>query len=144
MLQELTDRAAIVDTAVAYATAVDTRDWQTLRALFADDACWEYSATGERIFGPDAIVARISASVGRFDATQHLNGNHVAIVLGDEAEHTCYYHAQHVRVGLPGGEKFLAGGRYDDRLRRTPNGWRFTHRAIISVWSDGNPAVVTS
>jgi hypothetical protein len=62
---------------------------------------------------------------------------------GDEAEHTCYYQAQHVRLGLPGGEKFLAGGRYDDRLRRTRDGWRFTYRGITSIWTEGNPAAIT-
>ena len=76
MLQELADRAAIVDAVIAYATALDTRDWG--------------------------------------------------------------------RLGAPGGDKFLGGGRYDDRLRRTPGGWRFTHRSITSVWSEGNPAVITS
>jgi 3-phenylpropionate/cinnamic acid dioxygenase small subunit len=144
MLQDLADRAAIVDTAIAYATALDTRDWELLYSLFTSDAGWEYSGSGERLAGPDAIVARISASLGRFDATHHLNGNHVAVVQGDDARHTCYYQAQHVRLGVPGGEKFLGGGRYDDRLRRTPDGWRFTHRRIISVWSDGNRAVITS
>jgi ketosteroid isomerase-like protein len=144
MLQEFVDRAAIVDTAVAYATALDSRDWAKLRALFTDDACWEYTSSGERLFGPDAIVARISTSLQRFDATHHLNGNHVASVHGDQAQHTCYYQAQHVRLGLPDGEKFLAAGRYDDRLRRSPDGWRFTQRTITSVWCEGNPAVITS
>ncbi|MQY07647.1 nuclear transport factor 2 family protein [Actinomadura macrotermitis] len=144
MLQELIDRTAIVDAAIAYATALDTRDWQALGGLFAEDACWEYSGSEDRIFGGEAIVARISTSLARFDATHHLNGNHVVTVHGDEAEHTCYYQAQHVRLGLPDGEKFLGGGRYDDRLRRTPDGWRFIHRRITSVWSEGNPAVVTS
>lgn len=142
MFQELADRAAIVDAVVAYATALDTKYWEMLRALFTADACWEYSGSGERLLGSDAIVARISTSLGRFDATHHLNGNHVAAVHGDEAEHTCYYQAQHVRLGLPDGEKFLAGGRYDDRLRRTPDGWRFTHRRVTGVWSEGNPAVI--
>ncbi|MFJ3591279.1 nuclear transport factor 2 family protein [Streptomyces sp. NPDC090231] len=144
MLQELTDRAAIVDAVIAYATALDTRDWEALGSLFTDDACWEYGGSGERLRGPDAIVARISTSLERVDATQHLNGNHVGAVHGDEAEHTCYYQAQHVRHGLPDGEKFLGGGRYEDRLRRTPDGWRFTHRRITNIWSDGNPAVLAS
>jgi hypothetical protein len=138
MLQELADRAAIVDAAIAYATALDTRDWAALGSLFTEDARWEHRGSGERLHGPDAIVARISAGVDRLDATQHLNGNHVAAVHGDEAEHTCYFQAQHVR----GGEKFLGAGRYEDRLRRTPLGWRFTHRTIISVWSEGNRAVL--
>jgi len=143
MLQELADRAAIVDAVIAYATAVDTRDWERLGSLFTDDACWEYTGSGERLSGPGAIVARLSTSLERFDATHHLIGNHVTAVHSDEADHTCYYQAQHVRLSLPDGEKFLAGGRYDDRLRRTPDGWRFTHRRITSVWSDGNPAVLS-
>ena len=142
MVQELVDRAAIVDAVIAYATALDTRDWTRLGSLFTDDACWEYSGSGERLCGPDAIVARISASLERFDATHTLNGNHVTAVRGDTADHTCYYQAQHVRLGLPDGEKFLGAGRYDDRLRRTADGWRFTHRRIISVWSEGNSAVL--
>jgi 3-phenylpropionate/cinnamic acid dioxygenase small subunit len=144
MVQELADRAAIVDAVIAYATALDNRDWPRLAALFTDDACWEYSSSGERLLGPAAIVARISTSLARLDATHHLNGNHVASVHGDEAEHTCYYQAQHVRLGLPDGERFLGGGRYDDRLRRTADGWRFTQRTITSVWSEGNPAVIAS
>jgi 3-phenylpropionate/cinnamic acid dioxygenase small subunit len=144
MLQELVDRAAIVDAAIAYATTLDARDWEALGALFTDDACWEYSGSGERIRGPVAIVARISASLERLDATHHLNGNHVAAVQGDQAEHTCYYQAQHIRHGLPEGEKFVGGGRYDDRLIRTPDGWRFTYRRITNLWSEGNPAVMTS
>ncbi|MEE4496039.1 nuclear transport factor 2 family protein [Streptomyces sp. BE230] len=144
MLQELMDSAAIVAAAVAYATALDTRDWETLGTLFTHDACWEYSGSGERVCGPDAIVTRIRTTLERMDATHHLNGNHVAAVHGDEAEHTCYYQAQHVRHGLPDGGKFLGGGRYDDRLRRTPDGWRFTHRTITNIWSEGNPTVITS
>ena len=66
-----------------------------------------------------------------------------AVVGGLGGGNPCYYQAQHVRLGLPGGEKFLGGGRYDDRLRRTPDGWRFTHRRITSVWSEGNPAVIS-
>ena len=70
MLQELADRAAIVDTVIAYATALDTRDWETLGSLFTDDACWEYSDSGERLSGPDAIVARISASLASSDGSK--------------------------------------------------------------------------
>jgi 3-phenylpropionate/cinnamic acid dioxygenase small subunit len=143
-VQGLVDRAAILDTVIAYATALDSKDWATLGALFTDDASWEYTGSGERLSGPPAIVTRISASLERYDATQHLNGNHVTAVQGDEAVHTCYFQAQHVRLGVPGGEKFLGAGSYNDRLRRTTDGWRFTHRKITSVWSEGNPAVIAT
>ena len=144
MLEEFTDRAAIVDVAVAYATALDTKDWKALGGVFTEDASWAYSGSGERLRGRDAIVDRLGAGIDRYDATQHLNGNHVIVVRGDEAEHTCYFQAQHVRRGLPGGENLLVGGRYHDRLRRTADGWRITHREVTKVWSEGNPAVSAS
>jgi len=137
-LEELTDRAAIMDVVIAYATALDTRDWEALAALFTDDARWEYRASGEQVHGPQAIAARMKPALEHLDATQHFNGNHVITIHGDEAEHTSYYQAQHVRDG----ELFLGAGRYEDRLRRTPDGWRLTARVLISVWSEGNPAVL--
>lgn len=141
-LRELTDRAAIIDLAVAYAAAVDNRDWDRLATLFADDAHWEYPAGRQRHEGPAAIVAYIGSAIENLDATQHLNGNHVVTVRGDDAEHSCYYHAQHIRRGAEGGDNFLAGGTYHDRLRRTPDGWRFVSRSIRGVWAEGNPAVL--
>ncbi|MBY8881177.1 nuclear transport factor 2 family protein [Actinacidiphila acidipaludis] len=144
MQQEYVDRAAIVDVAVAYATALDTRDWKLLGRVFSEDASWAYSGSGEQLRGREAIVDRLSSGGERYDATHHLNGNHVVAVHGDEAEHTCYFQAQHIRRGLPGGENLLVGGRYDDRLRRTPDGWQLTHRVVTKVWSEGNPAVSAS
>ncbi|MBO2451087.1 nuclear transport factor 2 family protein [Actinomadura barringtoniae] len=59
---------------------------------------------------------------------------------GDEATHTCYVQAQHVRSD---GAKYLGAGRYADRLRRTGDGWRFSHRVLMSMWSEGDPSVVS-
>ncbi|WP_157985267.1 nuclear transport factor 2 family protein [Lentzea terrae] len=50
--------------------------------------------------------------------------------------------AQHIRRNTPGGELYVVTGRYDDTLRRTADGWRFTHRTLTRSWSDGNPAVL--
>jgi 3-phenylpropionate/cinnamic acid dioxygenase small subunit len=141
-VRELGDRAAILDVVIAYATALDTRDWEALAGLFTGDSRWEYRASGEQVHGPEAIVARIRPALEHLDATQHSNSNHVITVHGDQAEHRCYYRAQHVRRGLPDGELFLGAGRYDDRLRRTPDGWRLTERVLVSSWSEGNPAVL--
>jgi ketosteroid isomerase-like protein len=141
-VRELADRAAILDVVIAYATALDTRDWEALAGLFTEDARWEYRASGEQVHGAQAIAARIRPALEHLDATQHFNGNHVIAVHGDEAEHTCYYHAQHVRRGLPDGELYLGAGRYEDHLHRTPAGWRLTDRVLISIWGEGNPAVL--
>jgi uncharacterized protein (TIGR02246 family) len=134
----LSDRIDIVDTVVAYATAIDTRDWALFASLFTPDAVWEYQAGHDTRRGLDDILARVRPSIERLDATQHFVTNHVVTVTADTATHTCYYLAQHLRDG----ERFLAAGRYADKLRRCDGGWRIAARVLISTWTDGNPTVV--
>ncbi len=61
-----------------------------------------------------------------------------ALFHRDEAVHIRYCMPSMCCAGLPDGEIFLGA----DRLRRTPSGWRITHRTIVSVWQRGDPAVV--
>jgi len=139
LIRDLMDRAEILDVVIAYATALDAKDWTALGSLFTPEAVWAYEAGGEQVIGPAAIAARIAGTVERLQATQHFCGNHTVQVDGDRARHTCYYQAQHVGHS---GETFLGAGRYTDRLTRTPDGWRFTHRTLSNVWSSGDPAVL--
>ena len=134
----LADRLAIVDTVIAYATAIDTRDWDMFAALFTPDAVWEYRAGGERHTGPDKIADRVRPTIDQLDATQHLLTNHVVAVDGDAATHTCYYMAQHLR----GDRRFLAAGRYTDELRRVDGRWLISARALISTWAEGDPGIL--
>jgi hypothetical protein len=66
----------------------------------------------------------------------------VAEVDGDTARSVCYFQAQHVRTGCPGGDTYLIAGSYADKLTRTPGGWRITERVQTYAWRDGNRAVV--
>jgi ketosteroid isomerase-like protein len=142
-IQETADRLDILELMAHYATALDTKNWEMLGSLFTDDACWEYTGTGTRQQGPAGIVGWLRRVVGPLEVTQHLNGNHVVRLHGDEAEHSCYYHAQHIRLGLPDGEQYIGAGRYEDLLRRSPDGWRFVRRTATTMWNSGNPAVTS-
>ncbi len=134
------DQQAIIDVAIAYTYALDTKQFDELKAVFAADATADLH--GVRCDGRDAIIARIERPISQLDATQHLVGNHQVHVDGDTATHRCYLQSQHVKRGTPGGDNFLIGGTYEDRLARTPDGWRITHRTMTAVWTDGNPAVI--
>jgi len=136
------DRSAVLDVVVAYATALDTRDWALLESLFAPDARVEFGGSVGSARGAAAIATLLRSTLERLDATQHLLGNSVVRLDGDTAEHTCYVHGQHVRHGTPGGELYVVAGRYDDQLRRSTDGWRFTSRALTRSWRDGNRAVL--
>ena len=134
------DEQAIVELAIAYTWALDTRQFDELRSIFAPDATGDLH--GVRCDGVDAIVARIEGALSRLDASQHLVGNHQVRVDGDTATHRCYLQAQHVKRGTPGGDNYLIGGTYEDRVARTADGWRITHRTMAAVWTEGNPAVI--
>jgi len=64
--------------------------------------------------------------------------------MGEKATVRSYFQAQHVRMEAEGGEHFMIGGRYDDQMVRTPDGWRIATRQVSGMWSQGNPLVLGS
>lgn len=136
----LLDERAIVAVVTRYCRALDTKDWAALDTVFLPDADADLASTAELI-GRDAIVQRIRTALSHLDDSQHLVGNHEVTVAGDTATHRCYLQAQHVRHAAVGGPNYLVGGRYEDRLVRTADGWRIAYRTLVVMWTDGNVAV---
>lgn len=141
-LQQLLDEKAIVDLTIRYGWALDQRDFEDLRNVFAPDAFALLG--GVECDGIDAIIARISRALTRLDVSQHLLGNQQVTIAADGATATqrCYLQAQHTIRGTEGGDNFIIAGRYEDELARTADGWRITRRHLIVDWTDGNAAVV--
>jgi 3-phenylpropionate/cinnamic acid dioxygenase small subunit len=140
-LQQLLDRAEIGDLLARYSTALDSRDWDLLETVFLPDAVCDYGALGHPR-GVVEIAALIRGTIADLDATQHLVGNVVVDVQGDEATADCYLISQHIRRDTPGGDHYFLGGRYHDRVVRTPAGWRIAHRTLHRLWTEGNRDVV--
>jgi hypothetical protein len=136
----MADREDIIDVAVNYTWALDTKQLELLRDVFTPDATG--MLRGVECDGVDAIIERIGGAILRLDATQHLVGNHQVRVDGDTATHRCHLQSQHTLHGTPGGDNFIVGGYYDDRFVRTPAGWRIAHRTMQQLWTEGNVAVV--
>ena len=134
------DFYAIVNVAIAYTWALDTKSFDALNDVFAPDATGMLN--GVHCDTRDAIIARISGSLLRLDFTQHLVGNHQVVVTGDSATHRCQLHAQHVKTGTEGGDNFIIGGYYDDVFVRTAEGWRIKHRIMQPTWRSDNANVV--
>ena len=138
-LVRLLDQQAIIDVTIAYTWALDSRRFEDLREVFMPDAT---AALLNELSGIDAIIERISSALTPLDDSQHLIGNHQVRIDGDHATCRCYLQAQHIRRGVQGGDNYIIAGRYEDRLVRTPEGWRIAHRTLIPMWSEGNVAVV--
>ena len=137
---ELLDKNQIADLCARYAFALDQKDWPTLRTCFTDAPVFVHP--GGRIEGVDGIVERARGALEPLDASHHLLGNTVVDIDGDDATSICYFQAQHVRAGTPGGDTYFIAGSYADRLVRTPQGWRIAERVQAYLWRDGNRAVV--
>jgi 3-phenylpropionate/cinnamic acid dioxygenase small subunit len=140
-LQALQDRIEIGELLARYSTALDGRDWDLLSEVFLPDAECDYGTLGTPR-GVEEITSLVRGTIGDLDATQHLVGNVVVTVRGDEATADCYLISQHIRRGTPGGDHYLLGGRYSDRVVRTAAGWRIAHRTLHRLWTTGNRDVV--
>ena len=136
-LRELADRLDIVDVAIRYATALDTKNWLLLNEVFTPNGALAAGPIGE-VKGPTAIAAAV-ARVLEGVTTQHLNANHIVSVTGDSATHNSYLVARHVRPEMSGTNWYVVAGTYSDRLVRTEQGWRIAHRRLDVTWTDGNP-----
>jgi ketosteroid isomerase-like protein len=137
-VQTLLDERDVVAVAVRYCRAIDTKDWPALAEVFLPDAI-AYLGDDVALTGLEAITGRIRRALSHLDDSQHLVGTHHVAVDGDTATHSCYLQAQHVRWRADGGPNYLVGGRYEDRLVRTPQGWRIAERRLVVMWTDGNP-----
>lgn len=139
-LAMLLDERNIVAVVTRYCRALDTKDWALLTTVFLADATADLG-NPLRLEGVAAIVDRIRLALENLDDSQHLVGNHEVVVDGDSATHRCYLQAQHVRHAAVGGPNYIVAGRYEDRLLRTPDGWRIAHRTLVVMWTEGNLAV---
>jgi 3-phenylpropionate/cinnamic acid dioxygenase small subunit len=133
------DEYEIAKLVIRYATALDTRDWQLLSTTLAPEIIFTPDGF-EPLVGYEAIRTAVSSALEGQDS-QHYVTNMSSDVVGDEATSRSYLQAQHIRNGTVGGSTYLVAGVYDDQLRRTPDGWRFTRRNLSVLWTRGNPTV---
>ena len=143
-LDAVLDRMAIADVIDDYAAAVDGRDWALLSSLFTADATLDYTSSGGPRGTRDEVVGWISQSLPLVTLTQHLVTNKRISVTGDSAASSCSLLNPLVFAGDDGAQLLLLGGRYEDRWRRTSDGWRITERVHVTDWTAGPfPAQLT-
>lgn len=118
-------RTALTDMVVAYATALDTRDWALMRSLLTDPVEIDYGSMGSirETIAVDAWLERLNTLKG-FDATQHVVTNFRVEADGDAAVCTAYVNALHFLA--EGGTDHVAHacGTYIHAFVRTTDGWR--------------------
>lgn len=139
--QPLSDREAITDILHRYAIALDTRDGELLRSVFADrlDADWTalYPEMGLVTDAPpEDFVANAMQGLPTYRATQHLLTPCQFAIHDASAEVTAYMQSTHVKFD---GELWVVGGYYSLQLVKNAPGWKIRKWKLTPVWETGEP-----
>lgn len=127
---EADDRAALQRLAIAYANAIDAREWDRLDAVFQPDAWIDYTAAGGIAGCYPEVRAWLPESLGLFGGFMHFVGNFSYCIDGDTATGQVACLNPMVLPDLIPGLKrtMVIGVWYEDEYRRTEHGWRITRR----------------
>jgi ketosteroid isomerase-like protein len=143
-VQFLLDRAAISDALIAFARAIDTRDWEGYAGLFTEDGVLELpfrepDGTPAGHVGRSGMADFVREGQHRFAATHHLSANHQIAVDGDTATTVSYCQCVH-RHGNDASDVWELGGWYECALRRgADRRWLFFRVHLEAVWQHGSP-----
>ncbi len=128
-LKDMEDREAITRHCIETSNCLDTRDLVGYGNAFTEDGEW--AGIVGRAVGPAAITELLSQYCKPWESEGHRTHHTTLDVLidlnGDTARATCKW--QHIMRGENDEPVVMHHGHYDDRLRRTPEGWRFIRRA---------------
>lgn len=130
-LQSLADRIAIEERILLYAHYLDSMQFDRVAAeIFTEDANVDFG--GANVTGRTDIHAQVMGYKGALKGCSHNISNLFVEVDGDEARASSRVMAWHW-FDLPDADPFaqtdlLAVGGYQDRLRRTRDGWRIFER----------------
>jgi hypothetical protein len=126
--QVLADRLEISDLLVAYAYAIDRRQWDALDEIFLLDAVVDYREMGGIRGTLPEIKDFLAASMGAFARTQHLMASSKVALDGDTATAVTMCHNPMVLADVAPQRLMTCSLWYHDALVRTVDGWRIASR----------------
>jgi hypothetical protein len=145
----LMDRTAISDLLIAFARAIDTKDWNGYANLYTEDGIVEIpvkrpDGTLVRHVGRKGLAEFVAGDakrpgLGRFVYTHHISSNHQIRIDGETAETTSYAQCIH-RISDNPSDVWELGGWYNCSLRKTAGQWKFAKVHLDMVWEHGKPA----
>jgi SnoaL-like domain len=132
-LSYLSDRQEIFDLVCRYCRAIDRLDLPSVRSVYTYDGVDHHTGFS----GPaDEYVSFLSTVLPRHDGTQHIIGNHLTEIHGDEAVAETYGTAVH--WGSPPDDpdlNFTSGFRMVDHLVRRNGSWLILERWAVREWT---------
>lgn len=130
------DRDAILALKHAYFRLLDLKRFDELGALLTDDVTTAYQSGELAHHGRQAVVTFLSQSLGSPAVVSMHHGHHPEITFESETEASGRWYLED-RVVVAGRDFDLRGTAvYDDRYRRTPDGWRISHTGYERVFEE--------
>lgn len=129
MNDHLTDRLEIRDLAARYCRAIDRRQLEDLREIYAPGGIDHHTGFTGSV---EEYIEWLRGLLLRLDGTLHVLGNHLAEIRGDEAIAETYATAYH--WGTPAhdpAKNFTTIVRYVDDLVRFEGRWRIRERWAV-------------
>ena len=135
-IEALLDKQEIYELSCQYMRGLDRTDEKLLVSVFFEDAWCDYGFTE----GPPTEFARFAIeALQDHAANQHLIGNVLIDLEGDEAFGEVYFHAYHKVKGETCFEDVIIAGRYLDRYEKREGIWKFAYRSERVDWSRTQP-----
>ncbi len=135
---EISDRLEIQQLLVDYVTAIDTRCFDDLDAVFTRDAYIDYRAMGGIHGHYPQVKAWLSQVLPAFANYGHMLGLPAVTVAGDTATARTFCFNPMVFAGERPATMLL-GLWYDDEFVRTADGWRMSRRAETKCFDAVRP-----
>jgi hypothetical protein len=131
-LEEISDRLEIQQLLVDYSTAIDTRRFDDLDAVFTWDAYIDYTALGGIEGSYPEVKAWLAEVLPNFPIYAHMLGNFSVRIDGDTASsRTICFNPMVLPAAAAKKDQeqvMFCGLWYDDEFSRTADGWRMTRR----------------
>ena len=135
-MQALLDKQEIYELSCRYMRGLDRLDEDLLLSVFVEDAWCDYGF----ISGPAPEFVRFCiTALTDHKANQHMIGNVLIDLDGDQAFGEVYFQAYHKVMAESGFEDVTISGRYLDRYERRAGVWKFTYRSERVDWSRTEP-----
>ena len=136
-LEALLDKQEIYELSCRYMRGLDRLDEELLLSVFFEDGWCDYGFTEGT--PREFITFAINALKGH-EANQHMIGNVLIELDGDQAFGEVYFQAYHKTSDEDGFTDVIISGRYLDRYERRDGVWKFAYRSERVDWSRTEPS----
>lgn len=144
-LREVLDRLAMMELCARYNKAALAWDAEAFAECFTPDGCFVRAHLGTEVKGGEALRAMIrTGAESGTPASYHLTTDFIVEIDGDRATQTCqlFLYGFDPTKGGTGPNVIRGVGHFEDKLVRTPEGWRFQERIGWITAPEQRPAPI--